>query len=285
MRFLVRKEIQSIRDIYETDRGVGGLMTGFRNLDSMTNGLRGGDMIVIAGHPSMGKTALASNVVENIATRKENPAACAFFSLEMTSDCLVQRLLCSSACVMTSVLIGGFVSKRQLTRVTEAGALLEDAPIWIDDTPAISVAELRVKARNLKRQHDIRLIVIDHLQLLEDADVAGRERCGHKIRLISRSIKALAKELDIPIMVLVQLDPCPFTGREEPGMRDLRKIGFLERDADLVAFLVRKECYANGEVREELEGYAELVLAKQRKGPTGWIPLTFQKEFLRFESL
>jgi replicative DNA helicase len=285
MRFLVRKEIQSIRDIYETERNEGGLMTGFGNLDSMTNGLRGGEMIVIAGHPCMGKTALASNLVENIATRKENPAACAFFSLEMTSDSLVQRLLCSQAKVLTSVLIGGFVSKGQLARVTEAAAFLGDAPIWIDDTPGLSVAELRVKARNLKRHHDIRLIVIDYLQLLEDADVAGRERGGHKIRSISRSIKALAKELDIPIMVLVQLDPCPFNGGEEPGMRDLRKIGFLERDADLVAFLVRKECYANEEVREELEGYAELVLAKQRNGPTGWIPLTFQDGFLRFESL
>ncbi len=285
MRFLVEATIRSIHGYNDPERSEGGLMTGFWDLDAMTNGFRGGELIVLAAPPGIGKTAFVTNIVENLAMREEDPLACAWFSLGMTSDYLVQRLLSSRARVMMSILRGGFLTKEMLARVTESAKLLEEAPIWIDDTPGLSVEDLRVKALKLRRRLDIRLIVIDHLQLLEDADVGGHDGRGHHIRSISRSIKALAKEIGIPIMVLVQLDPGPFTEGEEPGLADLRKTGFLERDADLVAFLVRKECYANEEVPEQFEGEAKLVLAKQLNGPTGVVPLTFQKEFLRFESL
>ena len=284
MHFLVQKAIKSIRDIYDTEGPESGLMTGFQDLDAMTNGLRGGEMIVIAAHPSMGKTAFVSNIVENIATRKEKPAACAFFSLEMTSDCLVRRLLSSRARVMTAVLNGGFLSETRLANLMEVATLLADAPIWIDDTPGLSITELRAKARHLKMQHDIRLIAIDYLQLLEASDVAGHEGRGNKITATSKAIKDIAKELDIPILVLVQLDFDSDTHGVEPSMRDLRKIGLIERDADLVAFLVRKEVYAEEEDQERFYGEAELVLAKQRNGPTGSIPLTFHKGFMRFEN-
>ncbi len=284
MRVHVLKVIESIHDMYNAEGNGGGLMTGFHELDSMTNGLHGGEMIVVAARPSMGKTSFVMNIVENIAIRKDNPAACAVFSLEMTSESLVQRLLCSRAKVQMQKLRGGFLSKADFPKLMQVAGQLAEAPIWIDDTPGLSINELQAKARRLKQQHDIQLIAIDYLQLLKAPDVAGRDGREKEIAAISGGIKGIAKELDIPIIVLAQLNRNPDSRGGKPRMSDLRESGSIEQDADLVGLLMRAEVYADEEEKENLYGEAEFIIAKQRNGPTGEVPLTFHKEFMRFEN-
>jgi replicative DNA helicase len=259
-------------------------MTGFTDLDAMTNGLHGGEMIVVAARPSMGKTSFVMNIVENIAIRKDNPVPCAVFSLEMTSESLVQRLLCSRAKIHMQKLRGGFLAKTDFPKLMQVAGQLAEAPIWIDDTPGLSINELQAKARRLKQQHDIQLIAIDYLQLLKAPDVGNRDGREKEIAAISGGIKGIAKELDIPIIVLAQLNRNPDSRGGKPRMSDLRESGSIEQDADLVGLLMRAEVYADDEEKENLYGEAEFIIAKQRNGPTGEVPLTFHKEFMRFEN-
>jgi replicative DNA helicase len=250
----------------------------------MTNGFHGGEMIVVAARPAMGKTSFVMNIVENVAVRKENPIPVAVFSLEMTSESLVQRLLCSRAKVQMQKLRGGFLSKSDLPKLLTVAGDLAEAPIWIDDTPGLTINELQAKARRLKQEHDIQLIAIDYLQLLKAPDAArnGREK---EVGEISGGIKGIAKELNIPIIVLAQLNRNPDGRGGKPRMSDLRESGSIEQDADLVGLLMRPEVYADDEdERNSVTGEAEFIIAKQRNGPTGEVPLTFQKEFMRFEN-
>jgi len=277
--------IQAIQDAYNGEGTGGGLKTGFKDFDAMTNGgLHGGEMIVIAARPSMGKTSFVMNIVENIAIRKDNPLPVAVFSLEMSSDSLVQRLLCARAKMPMQKLRGGFLGKSDFPKLMQVAGTLADAPIWIDDTPALTINELQAKARRLKAEQDIRLIAIDYLQLLKAPGTASRDGREKEVAEISGGIKGIAKELNIPVIVLAQLNRNPDGRGGKPRMSDLRESGSIEQDADLVGLLMRPEYYADDEEdRESKSGEAELIIAKQRNGATGEVALTFNKEWMRFE--
>lgn len=282
MRERVLKAIENIEKLYERKGATTGLSTGFKGIDALTSGLHGSEMIVIAARPSMGKTALAMNIAEHVAV--EEKQAVGVFSLEMSADSLVQRMLCSRARVSMSKIRDGFSSQRDFDALTHSASKLADSKIIIDDTAGLSVLELRAKARRMKNMHDIKLVVIDYLQLLKSTSRKAQDNRQIEIAEISSGIKALAKELDIPIIVLAQLNRKPEERGGRPRLSDLRESGSIEQDADLVALLVRSEYYADDEEdKAEKQGEAELIIAKQRNGPTGDVKLTFIKEFTRFE--
>jgi len=279
----VMSAVANIEQLYERKGETGGLSTGFADLDKMTDGLHAAEMIVIAARPSMGKTALAMNIAENVALTGKKPVA--VFSLEMSSQQLVQRLLCSRARVNMARVRDGFLADRDFTALTNAGAQIAESQLFIDDSAALSILELRAKARRLKAQHDIALIVIDYLQLLKSTSKRASDNRQIEISEISSGIKALAKELALPIIVLAQLNRNPEArAGGKPRLADLRESGSIEQDADLVGLLVRYEYYAETEEdKANTAGEAELIIAKQRNGPVGEVPLTFLKEFTRFE--
>lgn len=283
---LVMEAIEQIERLYENRGSVTGLATGFIELDRMTSGLHPSEMIVIAARPSMGKTALAMNIAEHVAMDVGKPVA--VFSLEMSSQQLVQRLLCSRAKVDLQKVRNGFLSERDFPNLTTAAARLAAAKMFIDDTPGLTITELRAKARRMKSQHDIQLIIVDYLQLLRSTTRRAQDNRQLEISEISGGIKALAKELNLPIIVIAQLNRQPDARAQQggrPRLSDLRESGSIEQDADLVGLLVRPEYYETDEdAKQEKAGEAELIIAKQRNGPTGDVPLTFLKEFTRFEN-
>jgi replicative DNA helicase len=283
MKDQVMEAIESIEKLYERRGGITGISTGFIEFDRMTNGLHPAEMIVIAARPSMGKTALAMNIAEHVAVHEKLPVA--VFSLEMSTQQLVQRLLCSRARVNLQKVRDGFLAERDFPSLTAAASRLAEAKIFIDDSAGLTILELRAKARRLKAQQDIQLIVVDYLQLLRSTTRRAQDNRQLEISEISAGIKGLAKELKVPIIVLAQLNRQPEarTGGK-PRLSDLRESGSIEQDADLVGLLVRPEIYEDDEeARAEKEGEAELIIAKQRNGPVGEIRLTFLKEFTRFE--
>ncbi|ALJ56956.1 Replicative DNA helicase [Candidatus Xiphinematobacter sp. Idaho Grape] len=285
MKELVMAAVENIDRLYKNRGGITGLSTGFKKLDQITNGLHGGEMFVIAARPSMGKTALAMNIAEHVAL--EIGKAVGIFSLEMSSQQLVQRILCSSARLDLQKLRDGFISSNALHILFAAADRLAKCKIFIDDTTALSILEMRSKARRMKDTEGVELIVIDYLQLLRSSSRRGQENRQIEISEISYGIKALARELNIPVIVLAQLNRQPET-REggKPRLSDLRESGAIEQDADVVALLVRPEVYEKGdrENGENLRGRAELIIAKQRNGPIGEVELTFLKQFTRFET-
>ena len=283
MKDQVMEAIDAIEQLYERRGGITGIPTGFAELDRMTNGLHESEMIVIAARPSMGKTALAMNITEHVAINAKLPVA--VFSLEMSSQQLVQRLLCSRARVNLQKVRDGFLGERDFPSLTAAASKLAEAQIFIDDSAALSILELRAKARRLKAQKDIKLIVVDYLQLLRSTTRRAQDNRQLEISEISAGLKGLAKELRVPVIVIAQLNRQPEarTGGR-PRLSDLRESGSIEQDADVVGLLVRPEVYEEDEdARAERAGEAELIIAKQRNGPVGDIPLTFLKEFTRFE--
>lgn len=287
MKDQVMQAIHAIEELYDRRGAITGLPTGFAELDKMTDGLHRSEMIVIAARPSMGKTALAMNIAEHIALECKMPVA--VFSLEMSTSQLVQRLLCSRARVNLGSIRNGFLSERDFPALTTAAAKLAESKIYIDDTPGLSILELRAKCRRLKSQHGIEAVFIDYLQLLRSTSKRAQDNRQLEIAEISSGVKALAKELNIPIVVLAQLNRNPESRSGEskgrPRLSDLRESGSIEQDADLVGLLVREEYYAeNDEDKKESEGKATLIIAKQRNGPVGDCPLTFLKEFTRFEN-
>ena len=287
MKQMVVAAIGAIEELYSRRGSITGLATGFADFDKMTDGLHGSEMVVIAARPSMGKTALAMNMAEHIAV--ENKMAVAVFSLEMSAQQLVQRLLCSRARVNLGRVRDGFLSERDFPALQTAASKLAETKIFIDDTSGLSILELRAKDRRLKSQHDIQAIFIDYLQLLRSTSKRAQENRQIEIAEISSGLKALAKELNIPIVVLAQLNRNPESRSGEskgrPRLSDLRESGSIEQDADLVGLLVREEYYAESDdEKKEAEGKATLIIAKQRNGPVGDVPLTFLKEFTRFET-
>lgn len=287
MKQLVVQAIGAIEELYSRRGSITGLSTGFDVFDKMTDGLHGAEMIVIAARPSMGKTAFAMNIAEHVAVDLKK--AVAVFSLEMSSQQLVQRLLCSRARVNLGRVRDGFLSERDFPSLQTAASKLAESKIFIDDTSGLSILELRAKARRLKSQHDIQAIFIDYLQLLRSSTKRAQDNRQLEIAEISSGLKAIAKELNIPVVVLAQLNRNPEqrTGdsKGRPRLSDLRESGSIEQDADLVGLLVREEYYAdNDEERSEMAGRATLIIAKQRNGPVGDVPLTFLKEFTRFEN-
>jgi replicative DNA helicase len=287
MKEHVMSAIGSIQDLYERKGLISGVPSGFDVLDKMTDGFHPGEMIVIAARPSMGKTAFAMNIAEHVAVDCNRPVA--VFSLEMSSQQLVQRLLCSRAKVNLGKIKNGMMAERDFPALTAAASGLAESKIFIDDTSGLSILELRAKARRLKSQHKIEAIFVDYLQLLRSTSRRAQDNRQLEIAEISAGLKGLAKELELPIIVLAQLNRNPEgrTGEAKgrPRLGDLRESGSIEQDADLVGLLIREEYYADTEeAKEEATGKATLIIAKQRNGPVGDVPLTFLKEFTRFET-
>jgi replicative DNA helicase len=260
---------------------VTGVPTGFSRLDNLTSGFQNSDLIILAARPSMGKTALALNIARNAAVDSNIPVA--VFSLEMSKEQLSLRMLCSEARIDSSRLRGGFFSMEDWHRLTDAAGILSESPIYIDDSASLTAMEIRAKARRLKMDKNIGLVIIDYLQLMQGR--ASAERRDIEISEISRSLKALAKELDLPVLALSQLNRMLEQRTDKrPRLSDLRESGALEQDADVVAFIYRDDVY-NKEEDNPNKGVAEILLSKQRNGPTGDIHLSFFNSFTRFENL
>jgi replicative DNA helicase len=285
MKEQVMSTLESIEKLFEDKGAITGVSTGFRDLDKLTSGLHPSEMIVIAARPSMGKTALAMNIAEHAAIQAKLPVA--IFSLEMSAQQLVQRMLCSRAQVNLARTRDGFLAEADFPKLTHAASKLAEAKIFIDDTAGLTILELRAKARRLRAQQDVQLIVIDYLQLVRSTSRRAQDNRQLEITEISAGLKGLAKELKIPIIVVAQLNRNPEirtgSGKGVPRLADLRESGSIEQDADVVGLLVREEYYADtDEEREELKGKAELIIAKQRNGPIGGVKLTFLNEYTRF---
>lgn len=279
IKTLIRSSIEKAEQLYNMSDELTGLPTGLTKLDEMTNGLQPSDMIVLAARPSMGKTALALNIVEHAAVAHKKSVG--FFSLEMSKEQVVFRILCSNAYVGGQALRSGFASKEDFSKLATAASRLAAAPIFIDDTPGITVMEMKGKARRLKAKSDVQLLVIDYLQLMSGSGGRSDGR-QQEISDISRSVKELARELNIPIIILSQLNRAVENRTDHrPMLSDLRESGAIEQDADVVMMLMRKEYY-NSEVEP---GLADLIVAKQRNGPVGDIKLHFNKDCTRFENL
>ncbi|MCE5234051.1 MAG: replicative DNA helicase [Mizugakiibacter sp.] len=278
MRSAVKDAFQILHQRYENRGSVSGLPTGFVDLDEMTAGLQASDLIIVAARPAMGKTAFSLNLAEYAAMKTKK--AVAVFSMEMSASQLAFRLISSLGRINQQHLRTGDLAEEEWPRVTQAITLLSEAKIFIDDTPALSPGELRARARRLKREHDLGLIVIDYLQLM--AVPGNKENRATEISEISRGLKALAKELDIPVIALSQLNRSLEQRTDKrPVMADLRESGAIEQDADVILFIYRDEYY-NPESPDK--GLAEVIIGKQRNGPTGTVKLTFLGQYTKFEN-
>ena len=277
---IIVKNIETLEEKQGNKSLVTGVPSGYTDLDRMTSGFQNSDLIILAARPSMGKTALALNIARNAAVDNNTPVA--IFSLEMSMEQLSLRMLCSDARVDSSRVRSGFFTMEDWTNLTEAAGILSETPIYIDDSSGISVTELRAKARRLKMDKNIGLIIIDYLQLMRTSK--SLERRDLEISDMSRSLKGLAKELNIPIIALSQLNRMLEQRNDKrPKLSDLRESGALEQDADVVAFIYRDEVYNKDDTNPH-KGTAEILLAKQRNGPTGTAVLTFINAFTRFEN-
>ena len=277
---VLHKTFEDIDRIASHKGSVIGVPTGFSDLDVKTTGFQAGDLVIIAGRPGMGKTSFALNMMRNAAIDSNKKIG--FFSLEMANNQLAMRLLCAEARVDSNLVRSGTLPKSQYRNLSLAVGPLSKADIYLDDTAALSILELRAKARRLKNDVDIDMIIVDYLQLMQGPK--GVESRQQEIATISRSMKALAKELDIPIVALSQLSRAveQRTGSKRPQLSDLRESGAIEQDADVVLFLFRPWVYSR---EDEDEGKAEIIIAKQRNGPTGIIEATYINRYTRFENL
>ncbi|MDD3258788.1 MAG: replicative DNA helicase [Smithellaceae bacterium] len=280
---IVRDTFRSIEDLFTRKELITGVPTGFDKIDDMTSGLQNSDLIIVAGRPSMGKTALALNVAQHAALETQIPVA--IFSLEMSKEQLAFRMLASEARVDSQRMRKGFLGETDWPKLTAAAGRLSEAPLFIDDTPAITVLEMKAKSRRLKAERDLGLIVVDYIQLMRSSgNTNSREQ---EISEISRSLKALAKELKVPVIALSQLNRQVETrpgGNKRPQMSDLRESGAIEQDADVIIFIYRDEVYNKSDDNPE-KGTAEIIIGKQRNGPTGPVKLAFLDRFTTFENL
>lgn len=276
---VVEETLDKITKLYENKAGITGLPTGFRDLDRLTSGLQPSDLILVAARPSMGKTAFTLNIAQNVGVKQHKTVA--FFSLEMSQEQLVQRLLCQIAHIDSQKLrTGQLNSDEEWTKLTDACDKLYQAPIYIDDTPGISVTEMRSKARRLKAEHGLDLIIVDYLQLMQGRNSESRQQ---EISEISRSLKALARELKVPLIALSQLSRSVESRQDKrPMLSDLRESGALEQDADIVSFLYREDYY---DKETENQHITEIILAKHRNGPVGSVKLYFKGEYTLFLNL
>ena len=277
---IIEGNIDALEELQGKKTLVTGVATGYTKLDELTAGFQKSDLIIIAGRPGMGKTALALNIAKNAAVDANIPVA--IFSLEMSKEQLSLRMLSSEARIDSSRLRRGFISQNDWIKITDAAGALSQAPIFIDDSPNITSLEIRAKSRRLKMENDIGLIIVDYIQLMKGR--VSAERRDLEISEISQSLKALAKELNIPVVALSQLNrKLEERSDKRPQLADLRESGALEQDADVVAFIYRDELY-NKDENNPNKGKAELILAKQRNGPTGFAILTFLDTYTRFEN-
>ena len=272
-----------LHEVFEMieNRGQRGLETGFFDLDDMLNGLQNGEMIIVAARPSMGKTAFAMNLVEGIAAERSIP--CAVFSLEMSKQQLAQRMLCSRGKIDSHKLRRGMLQSHEYAHLANVVGQLAKAPVWVDDSAGLTILDLRAKARRLKLQHDIKCIMIDYMQLMDNPGPDSRQQ---QISEISRAIKAVAREINVPVIALSQLNR-QAEGRDghRPRMSDLRESGSIEQDADVIMLLHREDYYRMSDPDFQPDNIAEVIIAKQRNGPTGTVKLTFLNKTTRFENL
>ncbi len=278
---IIKDKFKNIEELYQSGKHVSGLASPFEELDSYTSGFQNSELVIVAGRPGMGKTSFALNLAQHLAIKEKIPVG--VFSLEMAADQLVMRLMCSEARVDSNKLRTGYLKSNEYAELALVAGYLAEAPIYIDDSAAISTMEIRAKARRLKAEANIGMILVDYLQLVNVKE--RMENRQQQISLISRMLKALAKELEIPVVALSQLSRAVESrgGDKRPMLSDLRESGSIEQDADVVLFLFRPEVY-EGEDSEKA-GTAELIIGKQRNGPTGTINLAFLKEYTRFEPL
>ncbi|NTV15560.1 MAG: replicative DNA helicase [Desulfobulbaceae bacterium] len=279
---VIKGAFNEVKKLSERKELITGVPSGFEDFDRKTAGLQPSDLIILAARPSMGKTALAMNIVQNAALLHKVPVG--VFSLEMSKEQLGMRMLCSLSKVDSQRVRTGHIQENDWPKLARAVGMLSESPIYIDDTPALTIMELRGKARRLKTEHNLGLVVVDYLQLMRGQHGAT-ERREQEISEISRSLKAMAKELHIPVIALSQLNrSLESRGDKRPMLSDLRESGAIEQDADVICFIYRDEVYNKSEGNPK-RGIAELIIGKQRNGPTGTIELTFLSEFTTFETL
>ncbi len=279
---VLRAVMKRIEEMHDHDGGIPGIATPFSAFDNLTCGLQDSQFIILAGRPSMGKTSFALNLVENIGVVQRKPVL--LFSLETSSEQITMNLLCAHARVDAQMVRKGILPARVRNKLTDAASYIHTAPISIDDRAGLSVLECKAKARLLKARKDICLVVVDYLQLMEAPGKRRSDNREQEISYISRSLKALARELEIPVVALAQLNRS-VESREghRPRLSDLRESGAIEQDADVICFLHRPGYYANDPEQKKSRD-AEVIIAKQRNGPTGTVPLVFQYEYMKFES-
>ncbi|MBK3332322.1 replicative DNA helicase [Persephonella atlantica] len=278
---VIKETLRIINELSKKETVITGIPSGFYEIDKLTTGFHSGDLIIIAARPAMGKTSFALSILHNVSVIDRRPAA--FFSLEMSKEQIAMRLLSLETRIKLKDIRSGFLSPEKLEKLTEKAMEISQAPLYIDDTASISILDLRAKARRLKREKNIQLIVIDYLQLMRSH--RRTENRQQEVAEISRGLKALAKELDIPVISLAQLSrQAEMRADKRPQLADLRESGSIEQDADLVMFIHRPEYYKKNPTPEE-EGLAEIIIAKQRNGPTGVVNLAFVKEITKFENL
>ena len=276
---LLVKAVDRIDELYQSDNAYTGIPTGFDDFDNMTSGLQKADLVIIAGRPSMGKTSFVMNLVENAAIKHKQPVA--VFSMEMPGDQLVMRMMASLGRIDSNKIRTGKLDDADWPRLTSAVGILNEAPIFIDDTPGLNPMEIRSRARRIHREHGLGMIVIDYLQLMQSAKGTGENRAT-EISEISRSLKGLAKELGVPVLALSQLNrSLEQRPNKRPIMSDLRESGAIEQDADLIVFIYRDQVY-NEDSPDK--GTAEIIIGKQRNGPIGMARLTFLGQYTRFEN-
>ena len=283
LKHLAQGSLDTIEKLHARKELVTGVPTGFTDLDEMTSGLQPSDLVIIAARPSMGKTSLALNIAQHVGTKTDRTVG--IFSLEMSKEQLFLRMLTGEARIDAHRLRGGFLGERDWGRLSQAIGTLSEAKVFIDDTPSIGVLEMRAKCRRLASEHGLDLILVDYIQLMQ-----GRGRFENRtieVASISRSLKGLAKELSVPIVVLSQLSRAPEARSDHrPQLSDLRESGALEQDADVVVFIFREDQYGDkNQPATDVQGVAELIIGKQRNGPTGVVKLAFIREFTRFENL
>jgi replicative DNA helicase len=281
IKSIIFDAFNKIESLYASKGSITGISTGFKDLDKLTSGLQPSDLILIAARPSMGKTAFVLNIAQHIGIKEKK--AVAFFSLEMSKEQLVQRMLCAESTIDSQRLRIGELEANDWTKLVSGADRLSTAPIFIDDTSGITVMEMRSKARRLKIEHDLQLIIIDYLQLMQGSSKKGSENRQQEISEISRSLKGLARELGVPVIALSQLSRSVESRQvKKPMLSDLRESGSLEQDADIVAFLYRDDYYNPD---SEQKNITEVIIAKHRNGPVDTVQLFFHKQFTKFSDL
>ncbi len=282
MRELVERATKQLEKAFNNKSAITGVATGFRDLDNITSGLQPGELIIVAARPSMGKTAFTLNLASHVATRLSQPVM--FFSLEMGAEQLVQRLIGSEARIDISNLRRGFIQRHEWSKLAEASGRLSEAPFYIDETPSITVSEMRNKCRRQMHDTGLSLVIVDYLQLMQGPP--GYDNKATEVGEISKGLKTIARELNIPVIALSQLNRGVESRTDKrPMMSDLRESGAIEQDADVIAFLYREEYYAKDKTPEDKLGVAEVIVAKHRNGPTGSIELRFFSNITRFDNL
>ena len=277
---LVKESFERLEKIFSEGRRITGLKTGYSRLDSQTAGFQPSELIILAARPSMGKTALALNIAENVAVRNNEPVA--IFSLEMSKESLLMRLLASESRVDAHKFRTGYWNQEDRGKITASLSRLAEAPLWIDDSASSTVIEMGAKARRLKRDRGLSMLIIDYIQLVMPSNSGRGVSRQEEVSSISRSLKALAKELKVPVVVLSHLTRAPEREERKPQLSDLRESGAIEQDADVVIFINRPNFYKT-DIPEEERNEAELIIAKQRNGPTGSLKFAFLSNFTRFE--